>query len=1181
MRSITFVFFGLVLASQLFSQLHDLPVLNDNGIRRYRLPENISEQSMQPGVVMIRLTESSRINATDHSTGIPAVEAIIQRAGAISVSHAFPGHEKPRETKNEIGKPLTDISLIYKIRFPESADVIEIVNQLLSSPEVMYAEPAFIYETFFDPNDPDYPSQDYLVRIKAAAAWEITKGDSNVVIGIIDTGTSFIHPELADKVKVNYLEFADGIDNDNDGYTDNYHGWDFSGGGAGEDNDPTYVGNATGRDHGVVVTGPAAAKINNDYGIAGIGYNTTFLPLKAAPDNSLSIWNGYDAIVYAADHGVQICNLSWGAPGYSYVGHDVSKYATNNKGILLVAAAGNTPSYIKFYPATYEEVIGVAGTFGTSDLAWITTANFGTSWNHWVDICAPARFVTTTAKHNLIWWGATGTSLSAPQVCGAAALVKAHFPGLSMAQVGQRVRVTADDIYDINPDKRDMLGVGRLNCYNALTKITPAIRLDSLIATDGKNNLNEIFDTVAVKVDLINYLDPNENLNVTLSSTDPAFIQVLESAIHMPKIGTMQRSNFYGQFKILVKQAPTFKNVLMKLSYVDKKLGYRDFEYFYLPVHPTRINIAANNLKTTIDDAGSFGYFSPSAVNSLFGLNYKEQGNGIAHGGFLIGTDGNQFANTVYNENMQIDRDFIPIAPYSIATDANGDLKATVRYRNSNSATSGMNVSVTQNVYAWTASADQDYLIFEYEIANEGNQTLMKLNAGIFTWLFYNAFNSASAVYDPERRMIICKSINSASPANYFGLALLSDGVARGSSKEYNSFYPFTDAKKFIAMSNLADSSSITISNANLLNFLTANPFTLAPGGKNSIAFAIIGSNDLAGLLGARESAFTKYNCELLMRTTDADLGSDFVLCDGSSAALLAGSEFSAWTWSDGSTSNQITVNKAGNYWVDAMNKYGCLDRDSLLVTPGFLPNSGIEGMQEACNEISLDAGKSNAASYLWSTGETNSTISLQESGKYTLQMVSQQGCTVTENIDVKIRKMNPIIEASNLHPAAKADAEFLDATPGSTWRTWYFGDGIVVTNNSKTMIHQYQNAGNYLLKLIAGDAHCSDTTTLGIGVEGALGVIASNGYGKGIHAFPNPTTGIFDIEFTIDKPTNIHILLSDAAGKAVHQQLINQLPAGQQIVAVRPDFRLSPGIYFLEVMGENLDYREKMVIRN
>ena len=136
----------------------------------------------------------------------------------------------------------------------------------------------------YQPNDPsaDSVTQYHLKNIQAYLGWAISKGDTNTVIGIVDTGTDWDHPDLQDNIKHNYADTIDGVDNDNDGYIDNYRGWDL-----GEnDNDPSSSVSSFGVHHGTGVSGIAAATTDNSKGVAGVGFKCKFLPVKIFNDNN-------------------------------------------------------------------------------------------------------------------------------------------------------------------------------------------------------------------------------------------------------------------------------------------------------------------------------------------------------------------------------------------------------------------------------------------------------------------------------------------------------------------------------------------------------------------------------------------------------------------------------------------------------------------------------------------------------------------------------------------------------------------------------------------------------------------------------------------------------------------------------------------------------------------------------
>ncbi len=193
--------------------------------------------------------------------------------------------------------------------------------------------------------------QDYLKPVRAYEAWDIEKSDTAIVIGIVDTGVKFDHEDL-DNVAYNYADPVNGIDDDNDGYIDNFRGWDV----ANDDNDPT----ADSDGHGTQVTGVSSAKTDNGAGMASSGFNSRFLPVKISETPTRYLINEYEGIIYAADHGCKIINLSWGViEGYSAFAQDVINYAVLEKDAVVVAAGGNKDGEYNYYPASYDHVPSV------------------------------------------------------------------------------------------------------------------------------------------------------------------------------------------------------------------------------------------------------------------------------------------------------------------------------------------------------------------------------------------------------------------------------------------------------------------------------------------------------------------------------------------------------------------------------------------------------------------------------------------------------------------------------------------------------------------------------------------------------------------------------------------------------------------------------------------------------
>ena len=393
---------------------------------------------------------SCRVNSID----LPVLNGALQSIGASGVVKKFPNHRAPEQSALRNGRKPADLSRIYAVTFDPSMPVAKAVKALMATGLVEYAEPVYIPEPLYNPNDPDTASQYYLGLIKAYDAWDISKGDTNFVVGVTDTGTDLDHPDLAGGIKYNYADPINGQDDDSDGYVDNFQGWDVGQ----DDNDPSV--DAV---HGSFVCGFAGAVTDNATGIAGPGFKTRFLPIKISDNGILTA--AYEGIVYAADHGCQVINCSWGSFGGGQYGQDIVDYATINKGRLVVAASGNSNNEAPFFPASYDGVLSVTGTNNT-DTKWVNS-----SYGAFVDISAPGEAVYSTIFDNTYSFS-SGTSFASPIVASAAALVWSANPGLQPLQVAEQLRATADDIYTVpgNASYVNKLGKGRLNMFRALTE---------------------------------------------------------------------------------------------------------------------------------------------------------------------------------------------------------------------------------------------------------------------------------------------------------------------------------------------------------------------------------------------------------------------------------------------------------------------------------------------------------------------------------------------------------------------------------------------------------------------------------------------------------------------------------------------------------------------------------------
>ena len=350
---------------------------------------------------------------------------------------------------------------LYQVVIPDHLTVEETVYALAQNPNVEYVEPNYIRRIAITPNDalfryqyalensgqeigiPGAPRGRAGADINAPQAWEETKGTDATVIAIIDTGIDLLHPDIQNKI---YSSGWDFVNNDNDATDD--HG------------------------HGTHVAGIVAADTNNSEGIAGVAWNCKLLPLKVFDKNG---W-GYDfwviaAIIYAVDNGADVLNLSLGGEETSEGERDAVRYAYEH-GVVIAAAAGNTGGPV-LYPAAYDEYcLAVAATdYDDARTSW---SNFGPQ----VDVAAPGDRVVSLVPtwyfgpDSFPYGFGGGTSASTAHVAGLAALLKDLKPWLTVQQIMDVIRFSADDVNaGEHAGRDDYIGYGRINMEKALVPI--------------------------------------------------------------------------------------------------------------------------------------------------------------------------------------------------------------------------------------------------------------------------------------------------------------------------------------------------------------------------------------------------------------------------------------------------------------------------------------------------------------------------------------------------------------------------------------------------------------------------------------------------------------------------------------------------------------------------------------
>lgn len=395
---------------------------------------------------------------------------------------------KGLQNKDENVEEITDNAVLYTL--DNQQEMKEKIEELEEDNQVAYIQPNYTYNlmdtSVEDPyfslqwalnNDgtfqynSEYSSPLSDIDINAPEAWAVWDAGKDkqkeVIVAVIDTGIKYDHDELLDGMWVNKGEIAgNGIDDDGNGYVDDVYGWNFY-----SESAMVYNKRSSSEDsHGTHGAGSIIAE-RNSTGIAGIASNgnVKVMPVKAlgGRDGSGSTEDLVRAIQYAEEMGASICNLSLGTEEEDALLGDAIKKSN----MLFIAAAGNGDEWNRgynidsnpMYPAAYDydNIISVANIKSDGQLS--STSNYGVKS---VDLAAPGTDVFSTSTVRAGYEYMTGTSMAAPMVSAAAAMVYSHYENITLSDVKD---ILLNSVKEVSGMKNKVLTGGMLDVYKALT----------------------------------------------------------------------------------------------------------------------------------------------------------------------------------------------------------------------------------------------------------------------------------------------------------------------------------------------------------------------------------------------------------------------------------------------------------------------------------------------------------------------------------------------------------------------------------------------------------------------------------------------------------------------------------------------------------------------------------------
>ncbi len=376
--------------------------------------------------------------------------------------------------------------IVHGFKIDGGRSVGEVVARLSADPRVAFAEPDYIRYSTYIPNDPFFGSQWDMTHIGMPAYWDFFAGLPVVVTAVIDTGIALTHPDFADQLWVNVGEvFANGIDDDGNGYVDDIWGYDFAGDGAfPAPGAKDWLPNDDLSGHGTHVSGTIAAQQDNSIGITGVAPGTKLMAVRVL-GGALGIGFSSDiaeGVTYATDNGAHVINMSLGGTAASLTEYLALKHAWDNN-VFIAAASGNDGD--SGNPVSYPNGFAFTTSVGATDNL-DAIASFS-SHNIFVEVSAPGVNIFSTVPISMGSYqgGWNGTSMATPHVAGLAALLYSTDPAnMKNWQVRSMLQRATVDVGAAGWDQ--FFGHGRVSATELIVVSRPTgDNLEILTPPDG------------------------------------------------------------------------------------------------------------------------------------------------------------------------------------------------------------------------------------------------------------------------------------------------------------------------------------------------------------------------------------------------------------------------------------------------------------------------------------------------------------------------------------------------------------------------------------------------------------------------------------------------------------------------------------------------------------------------
>lgn len=858
-----------------------------------------------PDRLLIKYESAEKMSQVKSKIGTDprqAVEQFLMMTGAREVNPLISGPMKQRLQQRNLPES-KELLRIQEAVFANKIDPEFLAAKISRMPGVEYAEPKYLRELYYTPSDSILET--FISRHNFYDAWDISQGSSDIVIAIVDAGVGYDHPDLDDKLWINqgevpasiksdvdqnddgtvtsteikqYLQdnsgdynengsieledalhpdspFMDNSDGDDNDFVDDLFGWDFweSGGFNNEpvetDNNPIYESEGT--DHGTHVTGIAAAETDNGEGVAGAGFNSSYMAVKAGgiPDDpstnlneSLIIGFGFNGILYAAEQGADVINCSWGGGGFSQAEQDVINFA-DEMGALVVGASGNQGVSQVGFPAGYDKVVAVGSVEGGN-----TVANYS-NYGHNLDVLASGTDIQSTG-FSTNYVQKTGTSMATPVVSGLATLLMDIHPDWSPERIGMQIRSSANNIYGVNSDSyANQLGHGVIDAAQALETPMPGIKIVSQRFENQNGEKLGLNQDGTMYIRLTNLGATVSGISLQIESLNDTGVQLSSTSQQISSMATGDTTEI--SVGITINDAFNLTEIPMfRANFSDSPQNYEDFTI-------TRYDnflydeLAVNRVSTSFAADGTIGFVDPFNAEGGIGFiprpstsdAFDTSDNVLFEGGLMLEYDGS-LKSAVRSVNGQLSREFMPKQVFATQQGGVSDLDGHATFHTKEDTTQQMTINLETFVYDDPQLSNVVYA--KYNIRNSSSYIVREnVYVGLFNdWDIGNAANNSTSYSAADSVLYLSHaSPNSSQPIvavahmSPISGALAIDNPIEGQrdSLTFGLYDGFTDEEKKASMR--AGTVRTDIQNSDVSAVNASGPYSLDPGAEITVGF--------------------------------------------------------------------------------------------------------------------------------------------------------------------------------------------------------------------------------------------------------------------------------------------------------------------------------------------------------